>query len=119
MGNVYRGTRGQSILNEQFESIAFAMLLILQNDKKDEVFVKVNIDLHTKSNRPSSLEEKLDTRAQTNLLSLRLYRHIFPQNLTVDGRPKCGAWYQAYTKWNLQDHMLILRLKSGHYLLRY
>lgn len=49
MGNVYRGTRGQSILNEQFESVAFAMLLILQNDKKDEVFVKVNMDLHTKS----------------------------------------------------------------------
>lgn len=112
-------------LNEQFELITFKPIEVDAFDPpsgdntKDEVFVKVNIDLHTKSNRPSSLEEKLDTRAQSNLLSLRLYHHIFPQNLTVDGLPKCGAWYQAYTKWNLQDHMLILRLKSGHYLLRY
>lgn len=59
---------------------------------KDEVFGKVNIDLHTKSNQPSSLKAKLDTRAQKNLLSLRLYCRIFPQNLTVDGLPKCATW---------------------------
>ena len=112
-------------LNEQFELITFKSIEVDAFDPpsgdntKGEVFVEVNIDLHTKSNRPSSLEAKLDTRAQTNLLSLRLHHHIFPQNLTVDGLPKCGAWCQAYTKWNLQDHMLILRLKSGHYFVCY
>lgn len=42
-------------LNEQFESIAFKSIEAdafdppKRNDKKDEVFVKVNMDLHTKS----------------------------------------------------------------------
>ena len=42
-------------LNEQFESIAFKSIEAdvfdppKQNNKKDEVFVKVNMDLHTKS----------------------------------------------------------------------
>ena len=45
---------------------------------------------HSISNRPT-LKTKLDIWARGNILPLRLYRHMFPQNLTSEGFPKPGT----------------------------
>lgn len=71
------------------------MHVILQTEipcnTKHEVFVEVNIDLHTESNQRAALIAKLDTGAQGTLLPLILYimyHPMFPQNLAVGGLPK-------------------------------
>ena len=55
---------------------------------RDEVFASVNIKLRSDDNRHTALRAKLDTGAQGNLLPLRVYRRMYPQNLTAEGYPK-------------------------------
>jgi len=53
--------------------------------------VTVNVDLHNISSRPGALKAKLETGAQGNILPLRLYRQMYPENLTPEGFPKPGV----------------------------
>lgn len=53
------------------------MLLILQNDKKDEVFVKVNMDLHTKSTQGWTQKRKETLSFQiVSSCFLRIYQQM-------------------------------------------
>ena len=63
----------------------------------DEVFVTVSIDLDSTSKRQTALKAKLDTGAQGNVLPLRLYRRMYPQNITPEGFPKPGVLEQSQT----------------------
>ena len=51
----------------------------------------VNIGLHSISSRRTALKAKLDTGAQGNILPLRLYRQMYPENLSPEGFPEPGA----------------------------
>ena len=51
----------------------------------------VNVDLHSISSRPAALKAKLDIGAQGNILPMRLYRRMYPENLTPEGFPKPGV----------------------------
>ena len=74
--------------SDQFESITFGSITVNSiKSARDEVFASINVKLHG-SNRHAALRAKLDTGAQGNLLPLRLYRRMYPQNLTAEGYPK-------------------------------
>ena len=70
-------------LNEQFESIAFKSIEAgafdppKRNDKKDEVFFKVNMDLHTKSTSGWTQKRKETLCFQIVFICfLRIYRRM-------------------------------------------
>ena len=88
-----RQTRSQPpaprALSDQFETITFgAMTVNSIESARDEVSASVNIKLRSDDNRHTALRAKLDTGAQENLLPLRVYRRMYPQNLTAEGYPK-------------------------------
>ena len=82
------------VCSDQFETITFESITVdvigPHAQPANEVFVTVNIDLHSISSHPAALEAKLDTGAQGNILHLRLYRWMYPENLTPEGFPKPG-----------------------------
>ena len=51
-------------------------------------FHRICPKLQSDDNRHTALRAKLDTGAQGNLLPLRVYRRMYPQNLTTEGYPK-------------------------------
>ena len=74
----------------------------IQCNMKHEVFVEVNINLHTESNQRAALIAKLDTGAQGTLLLIILYimyHPMFPQNLAVGGLPKWELSIQTFSLW--------------------
>ena len=79
-------------LSDQFETITFESIAVdvigPQTQPTNEVFVTVNIGLHSISSRRTALKAKLDTGAQGNILPLRLYRQMYPENLSPEGFPK-------------------------------
>ena len=65
-----------------------------QGQPANQVFVTVNVDLHSISSHPAAHKAKLDTGAQGNIhnvLPLRLYRRMYPENLSLEGFPKPGV----------------------------
>ena len=88
-------------LSDQFESITFESITVNAIEPRaghtDEVFVTVSIDLDSTSKRQTALKAKLDTGAQGNVLPLRLYRRMYPQNITPEGFPKPGVLEQSQT----------------------
>ena len=88
-------------LSDQFETITFESITVdvigPQAQPANEVFVTVNVDLHSISSRPAALKAKLDTGAQGNILPLRLYRRMYPENLTSEGFPKPGVLEHSST----------------------
>ena len=88
-------------LSDQFETITFESITVdvigPQAQPANEVFVTVNVDLHSISSHPAALKAKLDTGAQGNILPLRLYRRMYPENLTSEGFPKPGVLEHSST----------------------
>ena len=83
-------TLSQLLLN-QLKLIHVILQTEIQCNIKHEVFVEVNINLHTESNQRAALIAKLDTGTQGTLLLIILYimyHPMFPQNLAVGGLPK-------------------------------
>ena len=76
----------------------------------NEVFMTVNVELHSISSRPAAIKAKLDTGAQGKLLPLRLYRRTYPENLTPEGFHKSGVLehsptvFTAYEWAKLVEH---------------
>ena len=62
---------------------------------RDEVFVSINVDLQPNRTQRTALKAKVDTGAQGNILPIRIYRRMFPHNLTTEGSPKPGALQEA------------------------
>ena len=52
-----------------------------------EVFATLNVSLDN-TNRPATLRAKVDTGAQGNILPLRVFCQMFPQNVGPNGYPK-------------------------------
>ena len=82
-------------LSDQFETITFESIAVdvigPQARPTNEVFATVNIGLYSISSRRTALKAKLDTGAQGNILPLRLYRQMYPVNLSPECFPKPGA----------------------------
>ena len=57
----------------------------------------VNIDVQSNGQHHTALKAKLDTGAQANILPIRIYRRMYPQNLKADGFPKLGTLNRAHT----------------------
>ena len=77
-------------LRNQFEIITFESItvdaIVSYAPPTDEAFVTMNVDLHN-SSCPTAVKVKLDPRAKGNLIPLRLYHSMYPQNLTPEGLP--------------------------------
>ena len=56
----------------------------------------INIELPNHTHN-TQLRAKVDTGAQANILPLRLYRSMFPENISYDGKPKISALKKSMT----------------------
>ena len=90
-----RRDQNASELSDQFETITFELITVDATEPQarpaDEIFVTINIDLDTTNKQPTALKAKLDTGAQGNILPLRLFRRMYPQNNSPEGFPKAGV----------------------------
>ena len=90
-----RGGGDERELSDQFETITFESIAVdvigPQARPANEVFVTVNIDFYSFTSGRTALKAKLETGAQGNILPLRLYRQMYPENLSPEGFPKPGA----------------------------
>ena len=90
-------------LSDHFETITFESVTInslqshTEQTTRDEVLVLINVNLQSSKTQRTVLKAKLDTGAQGNILPIRIYRRMFPHNLTTDGFPNPGALHQANT----------------------
>ena len=88
-------------LEEDFETLSFESICIGNIDQgnhavhKDEVFATVNIKITGREKDKTTLKAKVDTGAQGNVLPLRIYQKMYPQNIDVNGKPKQGTLNQS------------------------
>ncbi|KAK3719566.1 hypothetical protein QZH41_006864 [Actinostola sp. cb2023] len=81
-------------LSDQFDTLHFESITvgsITPDEKKDEAFATIDISIPSLGNSRAQLKAKLDTGAQENILPMRIYQHMFPQNVGNDGQPKPSA----------------------------
>ena len=79
--------------DEQFDTLVFETITIdsihpahdINKPNRDEVIVDLNVQLPQRQNSTTVLKAKLDTGAQGNILPLRLYREMFPDNIGPGG----------------------------------
>lgn len=82
----------------QFRSITVESLQSQkQQTTRDEVFIMVNTDPRSNSQHHTTLEAKLDPGAQGNILPIRIYCRVYPQNQKADGFPKPRTLNRAHT----------------------
>ena len=83
-----------------FESIHFETVQIEPVEQRsthdnNEVYATLNIEVNRIDNAwkplPCTLKAKIDTGAQGNVLPLRIYRQMFPDNIDIYGAPRSGA----------------------------
>ena len=75
-------------LQEELETLKFECISI-DTISTSEAFAKIDILL--KPNVPATLKAKVDTGAEGNILPLRIYRQMYPNNIDASGLPKKGA----------------------------
>ena len=63
----------------------------------------VRVDLRSISRSPATLKAMSDARLEGSILPLRLYRPMYPENLTPEGFPKAGVL----------EHFLTVRTAPG------
>ena len=80
-------------ISDDFETLTFQSLhmepIRFNPILNREVFTVVNIDIQ--ADKPTALKAKVDSGAQGDALTLRLYKQMFPQNIKADGTPKADA----------------------------
>lgn len=79
--------------NIVFEPINFST--VDNNDERTEVYANLSIKLN--KSPPAKLKVKVDTGAQGNIIPLRIFRRMYPQQLDEDGYPKPGSTQQRRT----------------------
>ena len=85
-------------INDQFEAITFELISVnAVRPTQNEVFVTLKVDLNRNNNCLTTLKAKLDTGAQGNILPIRLYRQMYPQNVASSGLPKSGSLENSTT----------------------
>ena len=78
---------------ENFETLAFEPICtgnINQEIKahKEKVFPTVNVNIAGRGKEETALKAKIDTGAQGNVLPLRTYHNMYPQNINANGKPR-------------------------------
>ena len=78
---------------ENFETLAFEPICVGNINQeikahKDEVFPTVNVNIAGRGKEETTLEAKIDTGAQGNVLPLRTYHNMYPQNINTNGKPR-------------------------------
>ncbi|KAK7088654.1 hypothetical protein V1264_022553 [Littorina saxatilis] len=72
---------------DDFACLDFSSIETNNGDNRDELYASLDI----KYSMPASLRVKVDTGAQGNILPLRIYRRMFPEQLNPEGFPATGA----------------------------
>ena len=57
---------------------------------RDEAVAKVKVQIPGNEKQPASLEVKVDTGAQGNILPLRIFSQMCPDKIASDGKPIAG-----------------------------
>ena len=87
---------------DDFETITFKSIIINKISEKlpgscNEIQAVLNIKVPSRRSQNCKLEAKVDTGAQGNILPLRLYRQIYPEQLDCNGKPKGNALNKSNT----------------------
>ena len=85
---------------ENFETLAFEPICVGNINQeikahKDEVFPTVNVNIPGRGKEETTLKAKIDTGAQGNVLPLRIYRNMYPQNINANGKPRLRTLNQS------------------------
>ena len=85
---------------ENFETLAFEPICVGNINQeikahKDEVFPTVNVNIAGRGKEETTLKAKIDTGAQGNVLPLRIYRNMYPQNINANGKPRLRTLNQS------------------------
>ena len=73
-------------LEDGFERLMFDTI-DANKDVRTEVYASLDIRFSRK-HKPATLKDKVDTGAQGNVLPLRIYRQMCPENLDTEGYPQ-------------------------------
>ena len=88
--------------SDEFDTLVFDTITVnsitpdSNTQTKDEALVMIDIKLPNNTHN-TQLRAKLDTGAQANILPLRLYRSMFPENIDYHGKPKITAVKKSTT----------------------
>jgi hypothetical protein len=87
-------------MNEEMEQLRFETININVDgasleDERDEIFVDIDIKLKGKT---AKFKAKVDTGAQGNIIPLRIYKQMYPENINEQGTPNKEALTQTKTK---------------------
>ena len=76
--------------NSDFDELLFESIQIdnsAVNPGRDEALAKVQVEIPNVNHPKPMLKMKVDTGAQENILSLRIYRNMFPEHVDDNGFP--------------------------------
>ncbi|XP_068757879.1 uncharacterized protein [Montipora capricornis] len=69
---------------------------------RDEAFAKIPVELPNVDHPNPELKVKVDTGAQGNILPLRIYKNLFPDNVDENGLPT-GTTHRHYDKFSISQ----------------
>lgn len=96
----------EACLEQGFEKLVFDNV-DAENDTRSEVYASLDIQLGVKH---ATLKVKVDTGAQGNVLPLRMYRRMYPENLGAGGYP---------SRRGLQESTTVLMAYNGERIKQY
>jgi hypothetical protein len=88
--------------SDEFDTLVFDTITVdsitpdSNSQTKDEALVMIDIELPNNTHN-TQLRAKVDTGAQANILPLRLYRSMFPVNISYNGKPRISAVKKSTT----------------------
>ncbi|CAB3995791.1 Hypothetical predicted protein [Paramuricea clavata] len=88
--------------SDEFDTLVFDTITVdsitpdSNSQTKDDEIVMIDIELPNNTHN-THLRAKVDTGAQANIRRQRLYRSMFPENISYDGKPKISAVKKSTT----------------------
>ena len=84
--------------DEQFDEISFRMVEMSKSQEvRDEAVAKIKVQIPGNEKQPASLEVKVDTGAQGNILPLKIFSQMCPDKMASDGKPIAGMTRESKT----------------------
>ena len=106
--------------DEQFDEISFRMAKMSKSqDVRDEAVAKIKVQIPGSERQPANLEVKVDTGAQGNVLSLRLFSQMCPDKMASDGKPIAGMTRESKTVLSAYNGTKIPQLRTVKIKCRY